>query len=88
MHILRYSSKGHVSWNPVKSWKALGSHEFFERAKPSRVLREKGRLEPWMSYDDNWIDEVRRGFSACAVFAWLPIYCELKAVCLPDTDRY
>lgn len=30
----------------------------------------------WMTYDDKWVDEVRRGFKACTVFVWYPIYCE------------
>jgi POT family proton-dependent oligopeptide transporter len=27
-----------------------------------------------MTFDDAWVDEVRRGFSACAVFTWYPLY--------------
>ena len=25
-------------------------------------------------FDDAWVDEVRRGFNACAVFLWYPLY--------------
>ena len=28
-----------------------------------------------MTFDDQWVDEVKRGFKACAVFCWFPIYC-------------
>ena len=28
-----------------------------------------------MKFDDNWVDEVGRGFAACGVFLWFPIYC-------------
>jgi len=27
-----------------------------------------------MTFDDMWVDEVRRGFKACAVFLWYPLY--------------
>lgn len=28
----------------------------------------------WMTFDDQWVDELMRGFKAFVVFAWLPIY--------------
>lgn len=28
----------------------------------------------WMTYDDAWVDEVRRGLQACKVFLFLPIF--------------
>ena len=31
----------------------------------------------WMTWDDKWVEEVRRGVKACAVFVWYPIYCML-----------
>jgi len=27
-----------------------------------------------MTFDDNWVDEVRRGIKACSVFCWFPLY--------------
>jgi hypothetical protein len=27
-----------------------------------------------MTFDDEWVEEVKRGFKACAVFCWFPIY--------------
>ena len=45
-----------------------------ESAKPSRY---KGETKPArMTFDDQWVDEVKRGFKACSVFMWFPIYCE------------
>lgn len=29
-----------------------------------------------MTFDDQWVDQVRRGFKACSVFLWYPLYCE------------
>ncbi|KAG6003917.1 hypothetical protein E4U21_001595 [Claviceps maximensis] len=41
-------------------------------AKPSRVpVHER---PSWMTYDDAWVDEVRRGLMACKVFLFLPIF--------------
>jgi POT family proton-dependent oligopeptide transporter len=27
-----------------------------------------------MNFDDAWVDEVARGWSACSVFLWYPVY--------------
>ncbi|KAG6035919.1 hypothetical protein E4U41_005886 [Claviceps citrina] len=44
----------------------------WEVAKPSRVPVEE--RPGWMTYDDAWVDEVRRGLMACKVFLFLPIF--------------
>ncbi|KAG6134093.1 hypothetical protein E4U28_005905 [Claviceps purpurea] len=41
-------------------------------AKPSRVPVEE--RPSWMTYDDAWVDQVRRGLMACKVFLFLPIF--------------
>ncbi|EJD43873.1 proton-dependent oligopeptide transport family protein [Auricularia subglabra TFB-10046 SS5] len=74
LRVLRYCAKGKISWNPVRTYKNLSAPEFFERAKPSNVTAVEGAKPKWMTFDDQWVDEVRRGFKACAVFAWMPIY--------------
>ena len=48
----------------------LRAADFWENAKPSRVVDKPD----WMTFDDLWVDEVRRGFKACTVFLWYPIY--------------
>ncbi|GAA98100.1 hypothetical protein E5Q_04783 [Mixia osmundae IAM 14324] len=66
MRVLGRSLAGKFSWNPVqliKNWNAPG---FWEPAKPSR-----GAIVQW---DDAFVDEVRRGFKACAVFTFYPLY--------------
>jgi proton-dependent oligopeptide transporter, POT family len=63
--------KGRWSLNPVTTYRNLKAPDFWERAKPS-----KQEVKPaWMNFDDQWVDEVRRGFKACSVFLWFPIYC-------------
>lgn len=41
-------------------------------AKPSGIpIHER---PGWMTYDDAWIDEIRRGLMACKVFLFLPVF--------------
>jgi len=70
--IWRLCLKGQFSWNPRQTWKNLSSDAFWEAGKPSNF---KGEAKPrWMTFDDQWVDEVKRGFKACSVFLWYPIY--------------
>jgi POT family proton-dependent oligopeptide transporter len=47
---------------------------FWDRIKPS-AIRARGESPPaWMTFDDAWVDEVRRGVIACKVFLWYPLY--------------
>jgi POT family proton-dependent oligopeptide transporter len=47
---------------------------FWDRIKPS-ALRASGETVPaWMTFDDAWVDEVKRGILACKVFVWYPLY--------------
>ncbi|EAT78599.1 hypothetical protein HBH56_221220 [Parastagonospora nodorum] len=62
--------KGQFSLNPIRTWKNLSSPDLWENVKPSRVSNKP----KWMTFDDAWVDEVRRGFKACYVFLWLPIF--------------
>ncbi|KIM60959.1 hypothetical protein SCLCIDRAFT_123160 [Scleroderma citrinum Foug A] len=71
LRIWRYASRGRWSWNPIKTVQNLTAEDFWESAKPSKVV---GKKPEWMRYDDNWVDELRRGFKACFVFMWFPIY--------------
>jgi POT family proton-dependent oligopeptide transporter len=49
---------------------------FWERIKPSSIRARGEAPPPWMTFDDAWVDEVRRGVIACKVFLWYPLYCE------------
>jgi POT family proton-dependent oligopeptide transporter len=63
--------KGRWSWNPIRTWKNARNGSFWENVKPSRL----GSAKPaWMTYDDAWVDEVARGWAACGVLIWLPLY--------------
>ncbi|KAF7334656.1 Peptide transporter PTR2A [Mycena venus] len=73
VRLLRFASRGRWSANPVRTYRNLTAPDFWDSARPSRVAASGGR-PGWMSFDDAWVDEVRKGLGACAVFMWFPIY--------------
>jgi len=70
LKLWKYAARGRWSWNPLTTWRNLRADDFWENVKPSRI-KEK---PTWMTFDDKWVDEVRRGFKACVVFVWFPVY--------------
>ncbi|KAK2059725.1 POT family protein [Colletotrichum caudatum] len=44
----------------------------WENAKPSNI--PVAERPGWLTYDDAWVDEVRRGLMACKVFLFLPVF--------------
>ncbi|KAG9234524.1 putative peptide transporter ptr2 [Amylocarpus encephaloides] len=61
----------HWSWNPFTFRRNVKAPGFWEDVMPSRL----GANKPvWMTFDDAWVDEVRRGLMACKVFLWYPLY--------------
>ncbi|OAK93463.1 PTR2-domain-containing protein [Phaeosphaeriaceae sp. SRC1lsM3a] len=62
--------KGQLSLNPIRTWRNLASDDLWNNVKPSRISNKPR----WMTFDDAWVDEVSRGFKACYVFLWLPIF--------------
>jgi POT family proton-dependent oligopeptide transporter len=72
LRIWLYAQKGRWHWNPYTTWKHLHDGLMWESAKPSNI--EPAQRPPWMTFDDAWVDEVRRGFAACAVFTWYPLF--------------
>ncbi|SPO30545.1 probable PTR2 - Di- and tripeptide permease [Ustilago trichophora] len=72
MRLWRYAAKGRWSANPVTLIKNMRADDFWESVKPSK--HAAGDKPKWMTFDDAWVDEVRRGFKACTVFLWFPLY--------------
>lgn len=62
--------KGRFSINPVWTWRNLSDPKIWDSAKPSKIANKPA----WMTFDDAWVEEVRRGIKACQVFFWLPIF--------------
>ncbi|KAL2015544.1 hypothetical protein VTK56DRAFT_5243 [Thermocarpiscus australiensis] len=66
------ANKGRWSINPVTTWKRLHDGTFWESVKPSKFA--PGTKPKWMDFNDAWVDEVRRGYNACGVFLWYPLF--------------
>ncbi|KNG80975.1 oligopeptide transporter [Aspergillus nomiae NRRL 13137] len=65
-----FALKGRWSWNPIRFVQNCRANDLWENVKPSKVQRKP----VWMTFDDKWVDEVRRAIKACAVFLWYPLY--------------
>ncbi|KAJ5587998.1 uncharacterized protein N7459_003763 [Penicillium hispanicum] len=64
--------KGRWSFNPIRLFqRSANANDFWDHVKPSHLGAEKPQ---WMTFDDEWVDEVRRGLKACKVFLWYPLY--------------
>ncbi|KAF7419195.1 hypothetical protein PC9H_001781 [Pleurotus ostreatus] len=74
LRLWRYAARGRWSFNPVKTFRQLTADDFWENAKPSNVVARGNEKPRWMTFDDIWVDEVRRGLKACSVFCWFPLY--------------
>ncbi|KAI1812450.1 POT family protein [Poronia punctata] len=70
--LLGLGMKGKWSANPIRLVKNITASDFFERVKPSNI--PESERPSWMTFDDHWVDEVRRGLKACQVFFLYPIY--------------
>lgn len=70
--MLGHAMKGQWSISPVRTYRNFHAPAFWDKVRPSKVA-ESAR-PTWMTYDDAWVDEVRRGLNACAVFLYLPLF--------------
>ena len=79
------AQKGRWSVNPFTTYKNLHDGTMWDNVKPSKFSDET--RPSWMNFDDAWVDEVRRGFSACAVFLYYPLFwlCYNQGKLLSDT---
>ncbi|KAA8895246.1 MFS peptide transporter [Sphaerosporella brunnea] len=64
--------KGRWSINPVKTYRNLHADDFWDACKPSKI--DPASRPTWMTFDDEWVDQLRRGLLACKVFLWYPLY--------------
>lgn len=64
--------KHNWTWNMKLFWRRARSKEFWDCVKPSNV--PENERKKWMCYDDNWIDQLRRGIQVCAIFLLFPFY--------------
>ncbi|KAK7985774.1 MFS general substrate transporter [Apiospora saccharicola] len=72
--VLLYFKKTYKLSPPTGSSTGFRDPEFWQRVKPTEI-RARGELVPaWMTFDDQWVDELKRGVLACKVFLWYPLY--------------
>lgn len=81
--------KGRFSINPMRTWRNFSDPNIWDSAKPSKMANKPS----WMTFDDAWVEEVRRGIKACEVFLWLPIFwlpysqmCVLNPIAVYETQ--
>jgi POT family proton-dependent oligopeptide transporter len=66
-----FALKDKWSLNPITFRRNVKAPGFWDSAMPSKL----GANKPvWMTFDDAWVEEVRRGLLACKVFLWYPLY--------------
>ncbi|KAK0720790.1 POT family-domain-containing protein [Lasiosphaeris hirsuta] len=64
------ANRGRWSINPLKTYRKLHDGTFWEDVKPSKMAEKP----EWVDFNDAWVGEVARGFNACAVFLWYPLF--------------
>lgn len=69
---LLFKALGHgVVANPLQTWRNWKTGDGWDKVTPSYL----GDSAPaWYNFDDAWVYEVKRGFGACSVFFWVPIF--------------
>ena len=72
LRLFAFAARGKWSLNPVTTYRNFSAPGFWEKAKPSKQVNKP----TWMTYDDQWVDELARGITACGVFCWFPVYCK------------
>ncbi|VZH88152.1 unnamed protein product [Fusarium fujikuroi] len=72
MHVKTLKSGERVIVDPAVTIERVYLDDFWEKVKPSNFSHET--RPKWMTFDDAWVDELSRGFNACAVFCWYPIF--------------
>ncbi|GIK06771.1 hypothetical protein Aspvir_002423 [Aspergillus viridinutans] len=70
IRLWRLAMEGRWSLNPARIWKK-NEKPFWDSVKPSALGPNRPQ---WMTFDDEWVDEVSRGLKACRVFLWYPLY--------------
>ncbi|KAK0563784.1 hypothetical protein OC861_004630 [Tilletia horrida] len=60
MRLWWFCAKPRFSWNPIRAWTQLTADDFWTSGLPSRQARKPA----WMTFNDAWVYEVRRGFKA------------------------
>ncbi|EXJ72471.1 uncharacterized protein A1O5_04975 [Cladophialophora psammophila CBS 110553] len=73
INMLLYAVRPHWSWNPLRTiGNVRKTTTFWTAVQPSHIAPHK--RPSWMTFDDAWVSELRRGVKACSVLLWFPLY--------------
>ena len=84
LRLFAFAARGKWSLNPVTTYRNFTAPAFWENAKPSKQINKP----TWMTYDDQWVDELARGITACGVFCWFPVYCKYTYRFIVTCSKY
>ena len=70
--LLIRATRGRWHMSPIATYRHMHDGTFWESVKPSKTAPES--RPSWYTFNDAWVDEVARGFAACGVFLWYPLY--------------
>jgi POT family proton-dependent oligopeptide transporter len=63
-----------MTLNPLTTWRNWNNGTMWHAVKPSTLGSSAPAWYAKYNFDDAWVDEVARGFAACSVFFWVPIF--------------
>ena len=72
LRLFAFAARGKWNLNPVTTYKNFTAPGFWKNAKPSKQINKPA----WKTFDDQWVDELARGITACGVSCWYPVYCQ------------
>lgn len=64
--------QGRWSLNPYTTFRNMTALDMWDGAKPSNL--PSPRRPAWMTFDEQGVDELKRGLKACEVFLWYPVF--------------
>lgn len=70
--VIRTAMAPACSWNPMHTYLTIKSDKFWDAAKPSHY--PETRTPKMITWDDQFVNEVARTCSACAVFMFFPVF--------------
>ncbi|KAF8590919.1 oligopeptide transporter [Ramaria rubella] len=73
--VLRLAYRGCWSYNPIKAWRNYSRGANWDAARPvTSGIREGSTLKQGITWDTQFVDEIRRTLLACKVFLLYPLF--------------
>lgn len=75
IRVIRIVLNSVFSFNPIKWYKNVKANKsYWNIAKPSYYIKVHNQLPAFVTWDDAFVDEVKRTLRACRVFIFFPFY--------------